>query len=96
MSKVRNCVCCGRSYEYCPTCSKDPVWKLLYDTEVCRDISNVVSAYNMKVISKDKAIEKIKAINVGDVAIYKDEIKKTLTELTEFPIEKPKRRRKKK
>lgn len=93
MSKVRKCICCGKSYEYCPTCSRDPLWKSLYDSENCKEIVNIVSAYNMKRIDKAKAIERLKAVKISDVNVYNDDISKVLTELN---TPKPKRRRKKK
>ena len=93
MSKIRICPCCGRTYKYCPTCGKDPVWKMLYDTETCREISNLVSAYSMKRISKERAQEELNQINYGNISIYNEEIARVLTELTNVPA---KRRRRKK
>lgn len=96
MSKVRTCCVCGKQYKYCPTCSKDPSWKMLYDTEECMEIANIVSAYNMHTVSKEKAIESLQQINIGDVASYKEGIATTLIALFEPQANKPKRRRRKK
>ena len=100
MSKVRSCSVCGKQYKYCPTCSKDPSWKMLYDTEKCMEIANIVSAYNMKVMSKDSAMISLQQVGVEDPAKYKSGISTTLIDIlqttVEAPAEKPKKRRRKK
>lgn len=96
MSKIRQCICCGQTYSYCPNCSHDPAWKLLYDTEQCREVSNIVSAYNMRTISKDKARDAIVKLNILNINRYKADIANVLKELTKVPQEKPKRKRRKK
>ena len=96
MSKVRTCCVCGKSYKYCPTCSHDPTWKMLYDSEKCKEISNVVSAYNMGILSKDKATTKLNDLQIDTTAKFAENIAKVLIELSDVPVEKPKRKRRKK
>ena len=95
MSKIRTCTCCGKTYSYCPSCGNGPSWKMLYDTETCKDIMNIVSGYNMNLISKNQATESLQKINIGNIATYNDNVAKTLIELSETPVEKPKKRRRK-
>lgn len=54
MAVQRQCVCCGKEYEYCPNCAKvkQPQWKVTFCSESCKDLFNMVSAYNTHRISK--------------------------------------------
>jgi hypothetical protein len=56
MSNIRNCICCGKEYEYCPNCNKDnkPMWMMSFDRAECKELFNLVSAYNMGRIGIDK------------------------------------------
>lgn len=83
MSKKRTCLCCGREYKYCPTCSADsgkPKWMSEFDTEVCKDLFNAVSAVGM---GADKnVIEKvIRKYKIKDYSIYKESIKNALEQV---------------
>lgn len=42
----RTCICCGRSYEFCPACGgeKSPSWRRIYDTEECMKIGQIMIA----------------------------------------------------
>jgi len=95
MSKIRTCICCGKTYSYCPSCDNGPSWKMLYDTEKCKDIMNIVSGYNMKIISKNQTIESLNKLNIDNNATYNENVATTLKELSQIPVEKSKKRRKK-
>ena len=96
MSEIRECLICGNKYKYCPHCNHDPSWKMIYDTEWCKQIGNVVSAYNMKMINKDKASSMLNGIAIKDFSNYKKEIAEVLQEIMTVSEVKPKRRRKRK
>lgn len=96
MSKIRECCVCGSSYTFCPNCDRDPSWKTIYDTEVCREIGNVVSAYNMKIMNKQKAKDALAGLNIKNPSSYKENIAQVLTEIIDSDEPKPKRRRRKK
>lgn len=42
----RKCLACGWEYEFCPTCGKETFLSAGFNSERCRDIFGVVSAYN--------------------------------------------------
>lgn len=46
MAIRRVCICCGEKYEFCPTCGKEkqPSWKMIYDTEECMKIGQIMIA----------------------------------------------------
>lgn len=96
MSKVRSCCVCGKQYEYCPTCNHDPSWKMLYDTETCKEIMNIISGYNMNIISKDAAKSKIDDLHVNSFSDFKKEIASVLQDICAISNSRPKRKRKKK
>ena len=54
MSVMRKCVCCGKEYEFCPNCGKksQPLWMVSFCSETCKDLFNLVSAYNIGRVGK--------------------------------------------
>ncbi len=79
----RICKCCGKEYEYCPHCGKhsDELWKNITDTEECREILNVVSAYNIGKANKDQVKKVLDRFNVKDYNKYKASIAAVLNKL---------------
>lgn len=91
MAKERQCIFCGHTYQYCPTCAEDsryPKWMFNFDTEKCHDLYEVVGGYNIGVKTK----EDIKAIldkhNITDYSEFSEGLKKKLEGL--FPTKKQK------
>lgn len=90
MAYERQCICCGKTYQYCPHCgsfSNRPKWMFNYDTESCNELFNIISAYNMKVVGKDEVLAVVKKYNITDFAKYKPSIKKVLAELCSAPAQ---------
>lgn len=79
MAIKRTCKCCGKEYEYCPNCHKElkPLWMATFDCEVCKDLFNLVSAYNLGMVTKDKvkAFAREKGL---DTSVYSEPIRKVL------------------
>ena len=75
----RICICCGKSYEYCPNCSKGKTpWKINFDTEMCKEVFNAVSAYNMNLINEDGVLKIIDKYNIVDFSSFVDSVAKVL------------------
>ena len=56
MAKIRTCMICGKSYEFCNNCreyAQEPGWKILYHDEKCKMIGDLWYAYRGKEISKE-------------------------------------------
>ena len=55
----RTCICCGKTYEYCPNCQRDvkPLWMVSFHNETCKELFNLVSAYKMGMVEKDRVIQ---------------------------------------
>ena len=79
MASTRKCLCCQRTYEYCPSCgNSNQPWKFNFDTEDCKEIFNVVSGYNMGIMGLDKIEEVIKKYNITDFSKYKEDVRNLL------------------
>ena len=74
----RYCIVCGTKYEYCPNCGKGNVkdtWKFNYDSEECRDIFKVCSAFAFNHISAEEAKKKLSKYNLSDTSRFKEDIR---------------------
>lgn len=84
----RTCICCGNKYEYCNHCGKNITpWKNLYCSEECRAVMNIVSAYNVGRVNKDKVKAVLDEYKVTDYTKYSKDINKVLAELFAKPVE---------
>lgn len=91
MAKERQCIFCGRSYQYCPTCAEDsryPKWMFNFDTEKCHDLYEAVGGYNIGVKTKEDIKAILDKYNITDYSEFSDGLKKKLESL--FPTKKQK------
>ena len=75
----RTCHCCGREYYYCPSCPddrRDPRIYVMWDSELCREIFNVLVNESTKKITTLECKEKLIELGVTKDTILKDSIKK--------------------
>lgn len=82
MAVLRKCVCCGKEYEYCPNCGKNskPAWMVTFCGEDCKELFNIVSAYNMKLVSKAKVQAFVAEHGITDFQKFEGPIRKVLEE----------------
>lgn len=87
----RICKCCGKEYEYCPHCGKhrDELWRNITDTEECREVLNIVSAYNIGRANKEQVKKVLDDYKVSDYGKYKESISAVLKKLFEETHEEP-------
>lgn len=84
MARRRICKVCGQSYSYCPTCYGDrhkPTWYMMFCSDKCHDLWNIVCAYQTGQMTKDEAketLEKLGAINMDTLDIKLREIVKEI------------------
>lgn len=105
MAVKRQCVCCGEEYEYCPNCEKvkQPLWRVTFCSEKCKDLFNMVSAYNTKRVGKAQLQSFIAEHGINEASRYTEPVKKVLMEnnvpegtyMVESPLYRSRRRRKK-
>ena len=81
---TRICLCCGKSYDYCPNCGKNSStpWMFNYDTEACKEIFNAVSGYNMGIVNEEGVKKVLDKFSVTNIENYKDSIKEVLRKIT--------------
>lgn len=95
MANNRVCLTCGKAYEYCSSCASAknlPVWKNLFDEELCKVAFTCVSDYKQNVITKERAKERLNGYDLSDVSSMKDSIKEVINEILqedETETEKP-------
>lgn len=55
---ARTCIVCGKEYRYCKSCTKHAkkeTWHVLYDSKNCKNISQILTDYDLNRISKEEA-----------------------------------------
>lgn len=60
----KSCMICGKTYKYCPACERTESYKDVVDTPVCYSVYLTVIEHRDKVIDSNKAIEKLKTVNM--------------------------------
>ena len=76
----RTCIACQEKYSYCPSCSRTdalkPVWFSEFCSESCKDLWITLTKYNMSILSKEKAMETISALDLKPIDTYVDCVKR--------------------
>ena len=73
----KTCICCGKSYRYCPNCAEYEhleKWHNLYDNENCKRLFDITSDYYAKKISSTEAKEKFEECDLS----YSDKLNKSI------------------
>lgn len=83
MAEKRKCLCCEKEYEYCVKCGKSQnmPWKVNFDSEPCKELFNIVSAYNMNLVKEDRIKEVLDKYSITDYSVYKKSIRDVLEKL---------------
>lgn len=77
----RECYLCGRDYQYCGGCSQDrmkPAWMSEFHSESCKNIFDICTRFNMKLMSKTEAQEALKACDLSNRENFKSYVKHDL------------------
>lgn len=72
--RTRECYLCGHDYQYCPTCSQDkmkPVWMSEFHSENCKNIFDICTRFNMKLMSKIEAQDALNACDLTNKENFK-------------------------
>lgn len=70
----RECYLCGEDYKYCPTCSQDrmkPAYMSEFHSENCKNIFDICTRFNMKLMSKSEAQAALNACDLSNKANFK-------------------------
>lgn len=88
LKSKRICKCCGKEYEYCPNCGShnSEMWRNLTDTKACRELFNIVSAYNVGRATPEQVKKVLTANNITDYSTFNPAIVATLDKINS-PVE---------
>lgn len=93
--RTRECYLCGSTYQYCPTCSQDkmkPAWMSEFHSESCKNIFDICTRFNMKLMSKSEAQDALNACDLSNKANFKSYVNRDLEVIF---AEEPKKKAKK-
>lgn len=86
MRANRVCKTCGKQYYYCSNCQKNlnsPEWMLLWDTQNCKSVFEIVSDYDQKHITKEQARERLLKCNLREEYTFTEKIRNLVDEIME-------------
>ena len=79
--RTRECYLCGAGYSYCPTCSQDrmkPAWMAEFHSENCKDIFDICTRFNMRLVTKEDAQSLMKKCDVSNKENFRKSVQNTL------------------
>lgn len=77
----RTCVCCGKTYTYCPNCGKDaakPVWMNTFHDENCKTIFYAITDYLAGSLNKTEAKKILSKCTINRTTRFKGNISETI------------------
>ena len=77
----RKCLCCGTEYKYCYTCGIDrlkPTWMTEFCSEVCKELFETATKYNLQKLTKAEAKEIIEKLELKERSEYVECVQKDL------------------
>ena len=80
----KTCICCGKKYTYCPSCSefdKYPKWMNIYHDENCREIFMVTSDFIAGDIVKDEAKARLDKCDLSKMSTFHATIQKAINDI---------------
>ena len=82
--KARNCIVCGKEYEYCGRCSSHanmPTWMALYHDGNCRSIMNIATEYMAGNITQADAKSQLDHCDLSNKKNFKESVVKAINEI---------------
>lgn len=82
--RTRECYLCSTKYEYCPTCSQDkmkPTWMAEFHDENCKNIFDICTRFNMKLMDKTEAKKALSACDLSNKSKFKDYVQKDIANI---------------
>lgn len=98
--RTRECYLCSTVYKYCSTCSQDrtkPAWMAEFHSESCKNIFDICTRFNLKMISKADAQEELKSCDLSNKENFKSYVQRDLENIFKADVvpvqaEEPKKR----
>ena len=84
MANDRKCICCGKTFSYCPHCKdRSNGYSTIFDTKECAVLANAISGYGMGRVTKEQIKAVLDEYNIIDYSKYTQSVRDKLSEL--FP-----------
>lgn len=86
----RTCYCCGRKYYYCTSCPddrRDPRIYVMWDSESCREIFNVLTNESTKKITTLECKKKLIDLGVTKETVLKENVRKHVDRVMSYEEE---------
>ena len=84
MRHDRECVICGRHYDYCPNCAQydeKPRWMFMFDNENCKKIYDVVNDYKIGKIDAQAARSRFNNLDMSQRGQFVKGFKRVVDEI---------------
>lgn len=78
------CIVCGKEYRFCPNCTefdKMPRWMSLFCGDNCHDVFAVANDYEGGILTKEKAAEELKKLDLSARDKYHDSLKNSVDKI---------------
>ena len=76
MAHIKNCILCGKQYEYCPRCNEtEPTYKLKWCSANCNNIFLTLNKVSFKHLTKEQAADELEKLDLSDMDKYSEQIK---------------------
>ena len=82
--KARECIVCGKEYEYCNRCSSHankPAWMALYHDDNCRSIMNIATEYMAGNLTKADAKSQLDNCDLTNKKNFSESVAKAVGEI---------------
>lgn len=82
--KARNCIVCGKEYEYCNRCNSHanmPTWMAIYHDDNCRNIMNIATEYMAGNMLKADAKSELDKCDLTNKKNFKESVIKAVNEI---------------
>lgn len=84
------CILCGKRYSFCSRCEEFdhlPRWMAIYCSDNCKKIFDTISAYNMKLKTKEEAAKILKECDLSRKSEFKESCQKYIDEILDIKEE---------
>lgn len=84
------CILCGERYSFCSRCEEFdhlPRWMAIYCSDNCKKIFDAISAYNMKLKTKEEAAKILRECDLSRKSEFKESCQKYIDEILDIKKE---------
>jgi len=73
MAHLRNCILCGKEYDYCPRCDRTrPAYFIKYCSENCKEIHLVENRYSFNHLTQQGAADVLNTLDLSNLENFNE------------------------